>query len=544
MTLAPSQTGGGPVQNWPLPIATQAAYITTAIAKWGVPVQVFMGMYSNESNLGTNPNTGLGGPFQMTDPGTRAQFGYPPTPTPNSTEFGVQADGAAHYLHNNYVSIGGLSASNIGLTLPSWQNALAAYNAGPGGFRDPKAQVYATKALAFQIPANWKAALAGAPGGTPGGGGPATPGGTVGAGGTGTLPNDVANFTVGDPSNPDEDFWTAINRLAQERYWYVFSDGESMYLADGPDLMKQTPAMEVDRVADAGRISHLEFTFDNTAWTYSATHKKRRRSQRRTALAKVTSPVEGLMNTICKIDEVRAGDVIVFDNCGPGDGQWLVGDCRRSVFEVTSEITVVPALTPLSEGELNPAGVNKSNANVLNSLVSTVNSKGYANPVGAWSPSRIDQGVDGTLTGTYVAPGDSQMVSIYNSQGSGSWEGYWIAGMFTSGSLKGKCWYVAEGVTPLINQGAAVKAGTPVARPGPTSFGAPGLIETGWANPSAPSNTLAKALPGWSGDDQSPQAMACGNSFNRFLIKLGAKPGAAQGRGVGVAPAPMPGGYP
>jgi hypothetical protein len=29
-----------------------------------------------------------------------------------------------------------------------------------------------------------------------------------------------------------DDCWQAINRLASERHWYVFKNGESMYMAD------------------------------------------------------------------------------------------------------------------------------------------------------------------------------------------------------------------------------------------------------------------------------------------------------------------------
>lgn len=191
----------------------------------------------------------------------------------------------------------------------------------------------------------------------------ANPGGTAGLGGTGTLPNDATTgFTVGDPSNPDEDYWTAINRIAQERYWYVFSDGETLYLADGPDLMKQTAVLEVDRINDAANVNHLDLTWDNTAWTYAVTHKRRKRTQRRSTLAKVTSPVSATLNYICNIDEVRAGDVVTLSNCGPGDGAWLVGDCRRSVFEISSEIDLVVGLTPLTERSLTTAGVNPLNS--------------------------------------------------------------------------------------------------------------------------------------------------------------------------------------
>lgn len=376
----------------------------------------------------------------------------------------------------------------------------------------------------------------------------ATPGGAANAGGTGALPNDLTSgFSVGDPTNPDEDYWTAMNRIAQERYWYLFSDGETLYLADGPDLMRQTPALSVDRIAQSGNISSLDFTWDNTAWTYAVTHRRRRRIQRKTALAKVTSPVEAQLEYVCTIDEVRAGDVVEMHNCGPGDGKWLVGDCRRSVFDVYSEIDLVIALTPLSETQLNPAGINPNNVLDQYGPGGVVGSiKGYVNPVGNWVPNRIDAGVDGTLSGPYFAPGDSQILQADRSNAGWQGGGY-IAGRLTAGPLAGKVWYVAEGITPSVSVGANVKAGTPVGQPALSPYGnsyghgALGAIETGWADPSTPALPLGFVN---NKDDQGPIAIAAGSSFNRFLTKLGAKPGSISGRGVGVAPASLPGGYP
>ncbi len=275
----------------------------------------------------------------------------------------------------------------------------------------------------------------------------------------------------------------------------------------------------------------------NTAWQYAVTHRRRRRIQRRSSLAKVISPVEGTLEWICEIDEVRAGDTMVFSNTGPGDGSWLVGNVRRSLFEVLSEVTVVPALNPLSEQQV--AGVNKSNT----TFVPSGASKQYTNPVGSWSPSRIDQGVDGTLARDYVAPGDSQIL-IATASDSGWAGGGYIAGKLLNGTYAGKVWYVAEGVSPSVTAGTKVNAGSPVASTVSNPYNQiNGNIETGWASPSSPGQPLAQTLSGYNGD-QSPQAIACGLSFNRFIVSLGAAPGAVQGAGVGVAPAQLPGGYP
>jgi hypothetical protein len=327
------------------------------------------------------------------------------------------------------------------------------------------------------------------------------PGGIAGLGGTGTALNSTGQtpFTVGNTTTPTEDYWTAANRLAQARLWYLFSDGETVYLADGTDLMQQTPAVYVDSIADRSRINHLAFTWDNcvicttpiptpdgwttmgeldvgdyvlgstarptkivgvspvhrdhacysvqfsdrtaitsdgghlwktqrgvcttdairsdlgagiqhwinvtepvqlnrqvvavtpvrsepvrciavdaadhlylagegmvpthnTAFQYASNHKRHKKIQRRSTLSKVMSPVEAQLNLICAIDEVRAGDIVFMSSCGPGDGKWLVGECRRSVFSTYSEITLVPALSPLSEQQAAGVGAGLTGA--------------------------------------------------------------------------------------------------------------------------------------------------------------------------------------
>ncbi len=365
----------------------------------------------------------------------------------------------------------------------------------------------------------------------------AAPGGTVGAGGTGTLLNTATpNFTVGDTSNPDEDYWTAINRLAQDRLWYCFADGESLYLADGPDLMKQEPALELDRIQDADVISHLDLTFDNSAWQYAVTHHKRSRAQHRAALAKVSSPVEGTLNVICRIDEVRAGDVVTLGSTGPGDGQWLAGDVRRSVFDITSEITLVPALTPLTEGQLNPAGVNKNN---LSPLLGAGGTGVGSNPTGSTgalvSPfakkyqatlGNVDMGVDfsasqGISVGDPIfAIGDCILRTIIDFS-----DGSFQPGMFFQFAPSANApywgWYVAEQITPKFQPAPKlIKAGTVVSTYSANGSG----IEIGWA--AAAGQTQAAADdPACAANSSCRHAyggMAAGRSFLAFLKSVGA----------------------
>ena len=73
----------------------------------------------------------------------------------------------------------------------------------------------------------------------------------------------------------------------------------------------------------------------------------------------------------------------------------------------------------------------------------------------------------------------------------------------------------------------------------------------GWEDPSAGAAgsgvvPLAETLPGFPpvGGDQSPQALACGDSMARFLQSVGGPASVRMGAGAGVTAAPMPGGYP
>ncbi len=178
--------------------------------------------------------------------------------------------------------------------------------------------------------------------------------GIPGAGGTAVNGSKATTyqFTVGTTDNPSEDYWTAINRLASEVRWALFSNGEYLYFMDGPELIAQKPAAYIDRVKDRERIAHLSFTWDNTSFQYRASHKHKGRVQHATKLAQISTPTEGRLDVICAIDEFRAGDVVVLSSCGPGDGRWIIGDCTRSVFATFSSLTLNPPIAPLSEQQV------------------------------------------------------------------------------------------------------------------------------------------------------------------------------------------------
>ena len=187
-------------------------------------------------------------------------------------------------------------------------------------------------------------------------GGAALKGGVAGSGSgaSGTVPNGAPSstyaFQIGGTDNPDEDYWTGTNRLAQEVNWYFFSNGEMLYYMDGEEMIGQKPALYLDRVRDAARFaSPAQLTYDNTAYGWVSDHKRRFRPQRKAKLTKIVSPTEVTLDLICGIDELRAGDVVVLQSFGPGDGRWIVGDCTRSVFSPSSQITLVPPIAPITE---------------------------------------------------------------------------------------------------------------------------------------------------------------------------------------------------
>lgn len=337
-------------------------------------------------------------------------------------------------------------------------------------------------------------------------------GGTAGLGGTGTPASQpsATQLQIGQTGNPNEDYWTGINRLASDVSWYLYSDGERLHYMDGADLIVQKPAMYVDRIQDADKIQHLSITWDNSAFQYSSTHKRKQHVQHRTRLAHVSSPTEARLDIICDWDWFRGGDVVVLEACGPGDGRWLVANCTRSLFQIFSSLTLVPPIMPLSEaqavGTTGASGGAKSGSSIINPKTGkTVGGKGgYQNPFpGGWIPNRLDMGYDGSFTGQIVAPFDGTIT--YAASSFSNWGGY-VELKSASGTIPGlqtDTLYFAEGVAPLVSAGQHVTAGTPICRGAPspygnayaTNSGGVGEIEWGPAQPGTvggPTDPLAK----------------------------------------------------
>jgi cell wall-associated NlpC family hydrolase len=191
--------------------------------------------------------------------------------------------------------------------------------------------------------------------------------------------SDVSQLTRGTPDNPDESSWDCIQRLAAEVNWFAFSNGETLYYLEGPDLIAQRPSAYITRFPEAGGMRWMlvdgytaaksvdvllsptpSGRFDNTAFLYRSTHVRKGRIVRKSRLSKPQTASEIQLNLICDIDYLHAGDVIVFHGCGPLNGRWAIADTVRNCLADTfTQITLAPPQAPTPEPQ---ATVAKANA--------------------------------------------------------------------------------------------------------------------------------------------------------------------------------------
>lgn len=237
----------------------------------------------------------------------------------------------------------------------------------------------------------------------------------------------------------------------------------------------------------------------NTTFQYTHTHVKKARIQRRTSLARITSPTMVSVRIICDVDKFRAGDTVILAMCGPADGTWLIGDCVRTIYDPFSDLTLVQAMQPISAasglpGSKQPAGAGGGSP-----------TPGFANPFpGGWVPNRLDMGYDGTFSGSIVAPFSGTIT--FAAAKFSNWGGY-IQLKAANGinGIASDTLYFAEGVAPApgIAAGTTVQVGDTIGVPAPSPFGNPyrttpggnGQIEWGVAasgTVGTPTNPLAE----------------------------------------------------
>lgn len=127
--------GKVPAPNGNLQVVKQAAL------KYNVPPEILAGVYGAESGFGKNPNAykenhaKAMGPFQFTR-GTAGDYGLV-----DRNDLGQSSDAAARYLSDLYKQFG------------NWEQAIAAYNAGPGnikkGIMPEETRAYVPKVMGY-----------------------------------------------------------------------------------------------------------------------------------------------------------------------------------------------------------------------------------------------------------------------------------------------------------------------------------------------------------------------------------------------------------
>lgn len=145
---------------------------------------------------------------------------------------------------------------------------------------------------------------------------------------------------------------------------------------------------------------------------------------------------------------------------------------------------------------------------------------GGHNPVPNWAPSRVDQGVDGTLSAEgFRAPFEVRV--LYATAHDPGWDkGGYVVVQILQGPLQGQMLYVAEGVRAVVSAGQVVKPGNRLCDRAIDPYnGVFGGVETGFADPNDPLRPLAQALGGYAGD-QSVAAITAGEAMNQLIRDL------------------------
>ncbi len=189
--------------------------------------------------------------------------------------------------------------------------------------------------------------------------------------GSTTGESDVGQLSRGTPEDPDEDTWECIQRLASQVRWNAFTNGldtksykrgRFFYYLDAFDYIRQKPAAYLDIAANkitnchTGKVTTgvitdgMTGTWDDTAYEYQTTHKVKARVQRKSRIAKPSSPSELRLPLICEPLEYEAGDVFVIKNSGTFNGRWIITDTTRNyIFDPFTTITLEPPLLPYPE---------------------------------------------------------------------------------------------------------------------------------------------------------------------------------------------------
>jgi hypothetical protein len=233
----------------------------------------------------------------------------------------------------------------------------------------------------------------------------------VNAAGGGVISNLEAltsiTFSIGSTSNPYEDFWTGMQRIAGQVKWRLFTDGNRMYYDSDRTLMKQKIAAVIDR--DDAIVEDWSYDWENRniATNMSIT------------LFIPALPTKGW-------PVLRPGDVVWLKRFGPASvcstmlhwdgsavvnpdgspvfgGLWLVSDIQPAdIGDLSREFTLCQPIMPMKEPR---GGTSLSNTGIGtvagqgNAVALVANAMQNALKVSNWQPFGYpNPGVDGRPT--------------------------------------------------------------------------------------------------------------------------------------------------
>jgi hypothetical protein len=160
-------------------------------------------------------------------------------------------------------------------------------------------------------------------------------GGASGAAGINSAPTETVqqyNFQIGTSSAPHEDYWTGMNRLAQEVNWELVVDGDDVYYDSDVTLCRAT----ISDVIDRNNLGTDDWAYD---W------------------CKTEMPTNFQLMLEMDPFQYRPADVLQLTNFGPAStsstiglkGRWLIGEIRRNPGDIVSTLTLLQPTQPLKE---------------------------------------------------------------------------------------------------------------------------------------------------------------------------------------------------
>lgn len=262
-------------------------------------------------------------------------------------------------------------------------------------------------------------------------------------------------FSRGQPGTP-EDSWTALGRLAEEVGWRCYERRNEIVFASDLDLLRIRPLATL--IEGEGGVDRIDFRADSGRAVEEATVTLRAGRW-----------------------QVPPGRGAVVEEQGPGDGRWLVGEARRSLFSIDSEVSLVRPTRAKAEPAPQTSTTTRTTTSTttpprnglpgalgrltlpLSTTLPTRSEFTTPDPEGAPAAS----GVRYHAAMDWFAPGGTQVRSpeagriVESRQGSGT-SGQVFGGTVKVQARDGQVW-VFRHVAPTVELNATVQAGQAIA---------------------------------------------------------------------------------